>query len=76
MYRPPLCFLYDQALFLWIVSVINNSLEKGDDGLPFIGVLDIFGALPPSNGRLVPAVRGAVMGESFPCGFLWPSCFW
>ncbi|CAM9488990.1 unnamed protein product, partial [Ectocarpus sp. 13 AM-2016] len=32
-----------EALFLWIVSVINNSLGKGDDSLPFIGVLDIFG---------------------------------
>ncbi|CAN0557832.1 unnamed protein product, partial [Ectocarpus sp. 12 AP-2014] len=32
-----------EALFLWIVSVINNSLGKGDDRLPFIGVLDIFG---------------------------------
>lgn len=32
-----------QALFLWIVSVINTSLGKGEDSLPFIGVLDIFG---------------------------------
>ena len=32
-------------MFLWIVSVINTSLGKGEDSLPFIGVLDIFGAL-------------------------------
>ncbi|CAM9467577.1 unnamed protein product, partial [Ectocarpus fasciculatus] len=32
-----------EALFLWVVSVINNSLGKGEDSLPFIGVLDIFG---------------------------------
>ncbi|CAM9142326.1 unnamed protein product [Ectocarpus sp. 6 AP-2014] len=32
-----------EALFLWIVSVINTSLGKGEDSLPFIGVLDIFG---------------------------------
>lgn len=56
MYRPPLCLLYHQALFLWVVSVINNSLGKGEDSLPFIGVLDIFGASPPSHARLVPYV--------------------
>lgn len=38
-------FLFAQAMFLWIVSVINISLGKGADSLPFIGVLDIFGAL-------------------------------
>eukprot|EP00752_Nemacystus_decipiens_P008749 g7810.t1 len=32
-----------EALFQWIVSVINTSLGKGEDSLPFIGVLDIFG---------------------------------
>lgn len=32
-----------QALFLWIVRVINQSLGEGDESLPFIGVLDIFG---------------------------------
>ncbi|CAM9101018.1 unnamed protein product, partial [Hapterophycus canaliculatus] len=32
-----------EALFLWIVSVVNTSLGKGADSLPFIGVLDIFG---------------------------------
>ncbi|CAN0482291.1 unnamed protein product, partial [Scytosiphon promiscuus] len=32
-----------QALFLWIVRVINTSLGKGAESLPFIGVLDIFG---------------------------------
>lgn len=32
-----------QSLFLWIVAVINTSLGKGEDSLPFIGVLDIFG---------------------------------
>ena len=37
--------LFSQAMFLWIVSVINTSLGKGEDSLPFIGVLDIFGAL-------------------------------
>jgi len=38
-------FRFAQAMFLWIVSVINTSLGKGADSLPFIGVLDIFGAL-------------------------------
>ncbi|CAM9750268.1 unnamed protein product, partial [Ectocarpus sp. 8 AP-2014] len=32
-----------EALFLWVVAVINTSLGKGPDSLPFIGVLDIFG---------------------------------
>eukprot|EP00752_Nemacystus_decipiens_P009380 g8383.t1 len=32
-----------EALFLWIVKLINTSLGKGEDDLPFIGVLDIFG---------------------------------
>eukprot|EP00904_Undaria_pinnatifida_P007253 jgi/Undpi1/3658/HiC_scaffold_16.g07028.m1 len=32
-----------EALFLWIVRVINESLGKGAESLPFIGVLDIFG---------------------------------
>ncbi|CAM9932796.1 unnamed protein product [Scytosiphon promiscuus] len=32
-----------EALFLWVVAVINTSLGKGADSLPFIGVLDIFG---------------------------------
>eukprot|EP00903_Cladosiphon_okamuranus_P011080 g10459.t1 len=32
-----------EALFLWIVRLINASLGKGEDDLPFIGVLDIFG---------------------------------
>lgn len=32
-----------QALFLWLVRVINASLGKGEESLPFIGVLDIFG---------------------------------
>lgn len=32
-----------KAVFLWIVKVINRSLGKGEDSLPFIGVLDIFG---------------------------------
>ncbi|CAM9355556.1 unnamed protein product [Discosporangium mesarthrocarpum] len=32
-----------QAMFLWVVQVINISLGKGADSLPFIGVLDIFG---------------------------------
>ncbi|CAM9865163.1 unnamed protein product, partial [Sphacelaria rigidula] len=32
-----------KAVFLWIVKVINTSLGKGEDSLPFIGVLDIFG---------------------------------
>ncbi|CAM9971674.1 unnamed protein product [Pylaiella littoralis] len=32
-----------EALFLWIVRVINKSLGKGNESLPFIGVLDIFG---------------------------------
>ena len=40
-------FLFDvaplQALFLWIVRLINTSLGKGEETLPFIGVLDIFG---------------------------------
>lgn len=35
--------LFHQALFLWIVRVINISLGKVDESLPFIGVLDIFG---------------------------------
>lgn len=44
-----------QALFLWIVRLINTSLGKGDESLPFIGVLDIFGEtfysiIEPSNG--------------------------
>ncbi|CAM9653889.1 unnamed protein product, partial [Chrysoparadoxa australica] len=34
--------LYD-GLFNWVVAAINNSLGKGADSLPFIGVLDIFG---------------------------------
>ena len=33
----------EQALFLWIVQAINKSLGKGEESLPFIGVLDIFG---------------------------------
>lgn len=37
----------EQALFLWIVSAINTSLGKGDESLPFIGVLDIFGGCMP-----------------------------
>lgn len=37
------CVLFRQAVFLWIVVVINTSLGKGDESLPFIGVLDIFG---------------------------------
>ncbi|CAM9285240.1 unnamed protein product, partial [Hapterophycus canaliculatus] len=32
-----------EALFLWIVRLINTSLGKGEESLPFIGVLDIFG---------------------------------
>ncbi|CAB1114761.1 unnamed protein product [Ectocarpus sp. CCAP 1310/34] len=32
-----------EALFLWIVQLINTSLGKGEESLPFIGVLDIFG---------------------------------
>ncbi|CAN0342915.1 unnamed protein product, partial [Ectocarpus sp. 12 AP-2014] len=32
-----------EALFLWVVAVINTSLGKGPDSLPYIGVLDIFG---------------------------------
>ncbi|CAM9886122.1 unnamed protein product, partial [Ectocarpus sp. 12 AP-2014] len=32
-----------EALFLWIVKLINTSLGKGEESLPFIGVLDIFG---------------------------------
>ncbi|CAM9603433.1 unnamed protein product, partial [Sphacelaria rigidula] len=32
-----------EALFLWIVRLINASLGKGEESLPFIGVLDIFG---------------------------------
>lgn len=35
--------VFEQALFLWIVRVINTSLGKGEESLPFIGVLDIFG---------------------------------
>lgn len=35
----------NQALFLWIVRVINISLGKGEENLPFIGVLDIFGEI-------------------------------
>ncbi len=38
-----LCVFYPQALFLWVVRVINTSLGKGEESLPFIGVLDIFG---------------------------------
>lgn len=30
-------------MFLWVVRVINTSLGKGEESLPFIGVLDIFG---------------------------------
>lgn len=37
------CFGGWQALFLWMVRLINTSLGKGEDSLPFIGVLDIFG---------------------------------
>ncbi|CAM9708868.1 unnamed protein product, partial [Choristocarpus tenellus] len=32
-----------QAMFRWVVMVINVSLGKGPESLPFIGVLDIFG---------------------------------
>lgn len=36
-----------EAIFLWVVKAINVSLGglkvKGDDKLPFIGLLDIFG---------------------------------
>lgn len=40
-----------QALFLWIVRLINTSLGKGEETLPFIGVLDIFGeSCCPSGG--------------------------
>ena len=42
--------MFFQALFLWVVSVINTSLGKGEDSLPFIGVLDIFGAISPLPG--------------------------
>lgn len=45
--RCKLCYLLfpfsSQSLFLWIVKVINASLGKGEESLPFIGVLDIFG---------------------------------
>lgn len=34
-----------QALFLWTVQLINTSLGKGEESLPFVGVLDIFGEL-------------------------------
>lgn len=37
-----------EAMFLWVVRAINLSLGgakvAGDDKLPFIGLLDIFGA--------------------------------
>ena len=33
----------EQAMFLSIVRAINKSLGKGEESLPFIGVLDIFG---------------------------------
>lgn len=32
-----------ECLFLWVVQMVNTSLGKGADSLPFIGVLDIFG---------------------------------
>lgn len=32
-----------ETMFLWIVQLINQSLGKGEESLPFIGVLDIFG---------------------------------
>lgn len=36
-----------EAIFMWVVKAINLSLGgtkvKGDDKLPFIGLLDIFG---------------------------------
>ncbi|CAN0192099.1 unnamed protein product, partial [Hapterophycus canaliculatus] len=36
-----------EAVFLWVVKAINLSLGgtkvRGDDKLPFIGLLDIFG---------------------------------
>ncbi|CAM9169756.1 unnamed protein product [Laminaria digitata] len=32
-----------ESLFQWIVAVINSSLGRDEDSLPFIGVLDIFG---------------------------------
>ncbi len=47
-----------QALFLWIVSVINTSLGKGVDSLPFIGVLDIFGESPSSAAGRPGATAG------------------
>lgn len=32
-----------EALFAWVVTVVNGALGKGPDTLPSIGVLDIFG---------------------------------
>lgn len=45
----------NQALFLWIVRVINEALGMGAKSLPFIGVLDIFGERSP----LTPVAAGA-----------------
>ena len=45
------CKCSSQSLFQWIVAVINSSLGKDEDedGLPFIGVLDIFGTFLPRH---------------------------
>ena len=41
-----------ESIFLWVVKAINVSLGgtkvRGDDKLPFIGLLDIFGESLPS----------------------------
>lgn len=42
-------YLVVQAMFVWIVRVINQSLGKGEESLPFIGVLDIFGTCKASE---------------------------
>jgi myosin heavy subunit len=32
-----------ECVFLWVVRTVSDSLGRGADALPFIGVLDIFG---------------------------------
>jgi myosin heavy subunit len=32
-----------ESVFLWVVRTVSDSLGRGADTLPFIGVLDIFG---------------------------------
>lgn len=55
-------------MFIWIVGAINKSLGKGENSLPFIGVLDIFGKRvgKASVPRLPVSMRAGVGSMRFP----------